>query len=401
MRYLIAATLARGADAGAAVGFVLLADATPGIGRRTLVGSLLVACLTAPHLLGPVLANRLDRARDGRQLIALVCALYGLLIAAATLGLGRIPVVLVALLAAGAGTCGPLLTGGLSSRLAGLVPAGEKAQRRAQGLDSLSYGIGGTAGPAAVAALASLAGPRLSMLVLAGSAVVAGVLVRTLPGGASTAAAERTLSVPQALRLIATTGQLRRVMYMTIVAAVPVGALAVIAVAYGPVLHVSSGTAGLLTAAFGLGSLAGSLAVTARPLLGEPEEAVIVTATLVGVGFVLCALAPGYRLALAAFAVAGALNAPFFTATLASRAQYSPPEARAQVFVSMAALKVGAAAAGTAAAGAALALGPRLLLAIGGGLIVVTAAVAVVDRRRSSRRAADERDADAGAASRA
>jgi hypothetical protein len=84
MRYLVAATLARGADAGTAVGFVLLAGATPRLGRPALIGSLLVACLTAPHLFGevevedavaggPVLARRLDRARDGRQLIALVC----------------------------------------------------------------------------------------------------------------------------------------------------------------------------------------------------------------------------------------------------------------------------------------------------------------------------------------
>lgn len=112
MRYLLAATLARGADAGAAVGFVLLADATPHLGYPALIGSLLVACLTAPHLFGPVLARRLDRARDGRQLIALVCGLYGVLVAAATLSLGRVPVAVVAVLAAAAGTCGPLLTGG-------------------------------------------------------------------------------------------------------------------------------------------------------------------------------------------------------------------------------------------------------------------------------------------------
>src|SRR5690349_5177586 len=83
--------------------------------------------------------------------------------AASTLSLGRVPVVLVAVLAAAAGACGPLLTGGLSSRLAALAPPQEKAQRRAQGLDALSYGIGGTAGPAAVAALASITGARMSM----------------------------------------------------------------------------------------------------------------------------------------------------------------------------------------------------------------------------------------------
>lgn len=97
--------------------------------------------------------------------------------------------------------------------------------------------------------------------------------------------------------------------------------------------------------------------------------------------FGLCALAPNYPLAFAAFVLVGALSAPFFTATLASRAQYSPRKARAQVFVSMAALKVGASSAGTAAAGAALFLGPRVLLLVGAAAILLTVAITVVDRR--------------------
>ncbi len=381
MRYVAGATLARGADAGAAVGFVLLAATTPDVPRPSLAGALLVTCLTAPHLLGPVLARRLDRARDGRQLIAVVCVAYGVLIAAASVGLGRAPIALVAVLAAVAGACGPLLTGGLSSRLAALAPDGERAQRRAQGLDSLSYGLGGTAGPAMVAALAAVAGARTSMLVLAAAAVLGGVLIRTLPAGGDTVPPDEVLSVRQALRLIVTTGPLRRVMYTTVVAAVPGGAVAVIAVAYGPDLHVDAGTAGLLAAAFGLGNLLGSLAVSARPLLGEPEKLVTRTAAVVGLGFALCAAAPGYPLAFAGFALVGILNAPFFTATLASRARYSPPQARAQVFVSMAALKVGAASAGTALAGAGAGLGARALLVIGSAMILVTAGVTLLDRR--------------------
>jgi hypothetical protein len=56
VRYLAAATLVRAADGGAAVGLVLLG------GPR--LGGLLAACLTAPHLVGPALARRLDSARD-------------------------------------------------------------------------------------------------------------------------------------------------------------------------------------------------------------------------------------------------------------------------------------------------------------------------------------------------
>ncbi len=384
VRYLTAATLARSADSGAAVGFVLLAGtAGPQSGHRpALTGALLVTGLTAPHLLGPVLGRRLDRSNDGRRLIAAVCAGFGTLVALVALLFGRVPLILVVLLTVLAGLGGPLLTGGLSSRLGALVAADQHAQRRAQGLDSLSYGISGTAGPAAVAALSALVGARPAVVVLGATTLAAAALVLTLPYGEKEVQADQVLSVRSTLRLIARTGPLRRVMYTMAAAAFPNGAIAVLAVGLAGDLHVSAGTAGLLTAAFGLGYLAGSLTVIAWPLPGEPEKLVTITVSLVAAGFVLCALAPGYVWALVAFTVLGALNAPLFTATLASRAQYSPPEARAQVFVSMAALKVGAASAGTAAVGAAMGLGPRTLLLLGAALILTTAVITVLDRRR-------------------
>src|SRR5918912_43004 len=123
VRYVLAATLVRAADAAAPVGIVLLA-ASPAThlagGART--GGLLAAGFTAPHLLGPVVARRLDAARDGRIVLA--------------------------------GTCGPLLTGGLSSRLRGVATAGGRNGGRAEGWDAVTYGIAGSAGPAAVAAVA-------------------------------------------------------------------------------------------------------------------------------------------------------------------------------------------------------------------------------------------------------
>jgi MFS family permease len=388
VRYLTAATLARSADSGAAVGFVLLAETTPGQSRPALTGALLVTGLTAPHLLGPILGRHLDRSEDGRRLIAAVCAGFGTLVALVAVLFGRAPLFLLVLLTVVAGLGGPLLTGGLSSRLGALVAAGQHAQRRAQGLDSLSYGISGTAGPAAVAALAALAGARPAVVGLGLTTLAAAVLILTLPYGENEVQADQVLSVGSTLRLIARTGPLRRVMYTMAAAAFPNGAIAVLAVALAGDLHVTAGTAGLLTAAFGLGYLAGSLTMIAWPLPGEPEKLVTITVSLVAAGFVGCALAPTYPLAVVAFTVLGALNAPLFTATLASRAQYSPPEARAQVFVSMAALKVAAASAGTAAVGAAMGLGPRVLMLIGAILILATAVITVLDRRRPPQKAA-------------
>ncbi len=173
-RYLLGATLARGADAGAAVGLVLLAvDPDRQVASGAKVGSALAVALTAPHLLGPFLARRLDAARDGRLLLAAAFAAFGLALATAAVLLGSVPLRVVVLVVAGAGACGPLLTGGLSSRLAAIVGGDAQTQRRAEGWDSVSYGIGGTAGPAGVAALAALASPLIAMLALAAAATIA------------------------------------------------------------------------------------------------------------------------------------------------------------------------------------------------------------------------------------
>lgn len=139
----------------------------------------------------------------------------------------------------------------------------------------------------------------------------------------------------------------------------------------------------MLVTAFGLGNLGGSLAVTAFPLRGEPEKLTVRHVALMAVAFGLCAIAPNYPTALLASVVAGASNAPFFTATLAARSNYSPPQARAQVFVSLAGLKVAVTSAGTALAGLTVAAGPRALLVGGAAVTAAAAVVAVTDRRFS------------------
>jgi MFS family permease len=382
-RYMVAATLARGADGGAAVGVVLLAlSPLARLRDGAAVGGLLAAGLTAPHLLGPVLARRLDRARDGRTVLAASFAGYGVALATGTLVLGRGPLAVAAGAVVLAGLCGPLLTGGLSSRLSSIAGGDDRLQRRAEGWDAVSYGLGGTAGPAAVAGLAGMATPRTAMLALAAVALVAAALTLRLPRTDPPARVpSEALTVRAALRALATQGPLRRVGVTTALTAAGMGALSVIAVVFGSQLSARPGAGAALAAGFGVGNLAGSLLVTARPLQGEPERLVARQAAVMAVALGLCALAPTYPLALVGFVLTGASNAPFFTATLAARSRYSPPGARAQVFVSMAGLKVAMASLGTAVAGATIGLGPRALLAAGAGITLLAAATAVLDRR--------------------
>jgi len=378
-RYLLAATLARGADGGAAVGLVLLAT-SPATELRhgAAAGGLLAAALTAPHLLGPLVARQLDRARDGRGVLAAACVAYGLALGGAALLLGRAPLAFVAAAVVVAGLCGPLLTGGLSSRLAGIA----RDDGRAEGWDAVTYGLAGTLGPAVVAALAAATTPLAAVLTLAGASVAAAGVTLTLPRSPGAAAREgEAMTVRAALRLIAVSGPLRRVAVATALTAASFGALSVIAVLLGEELGARSGAGASLVAAFGLGNLAGSGLVTAFPLRGEPERLATRLVVVMAVALALCALVPTSGLALAAFALAGASNAPFFTATLAARSRYSPERARAQVFVSMAGLKVAAASAGTALAGAASGAGPRALLAAGAALTLFAAAATTLDRR--------------------
>jgi predicted MFS family arabinose efflux permease len=376
-RYVLAATLARAADGGAAVGLLLLALAT---GHGAATGGLLAAGLTAPHALGPWVARWLDKARDGRRFLAWSFVGYGLALGAAGLALGHVPVPVVFALVVVAGACGPLLTGGLSSRVAGIAGPGERRQRRAEGWDSVSYGLAGTLGPAAVAAFAAVTSALAAVLALGAAAVLAAAMTLTLPRD-GTHEEREAVPVREVLRLLVRHGPLRRVNIGTLATSFGLGGMPVIAVVLASHLTNQAGAGATLVAVFGIGNLVGSLLVTAFPLRGEPETLTIRHVALLGVVTGLCAVAPNYPLALVGFALIGMANAPFLTATFAARSQYAPPAARAQVFVSMASVKVAAGAAGSAVTGIATALGPRGLPAATAAVVLLGALTCTVDRR--------------------
>jgi hypothetical protein len=377
-RYVLAATLARAADGGAAVGLLLLAVHTVPGPHATAIGGLLAAGLTAPHLLGPWVARRLDTARDGRWFLAGTFVGYGVALGAAALALGHVPLPVVFATTILAGACGPLLTGGLSSRVAGIAGPGDRRQRRAEGWDSVSYGLAGTLGPAAVAGFAAVTSALAAVLALAGAAVLAAAVTLTLPRDEPR---EHRAAAPvrQVLGLLVRHGPLRRVNIGTLATALALGGMPVIAVVMSGHLTDQPGAGATLMAVFGIGNLAGSLAVTAFPLRGEPESLTTRHVALLGVATALCAAAPNYLLALAGFALVGIANAPFLTATFAARSQYAPPAARAQVFVSMASLKVAAAAAGSALTGVATSLGPRGLPATTATVVLLGALACTID----------------------
>ena len=382
VRYLASAVLARSADAGAGIGLLLLCFEVRRFEQPALVGGLLAAALTVPHLAGPVLAARLDRSADGRRLIAAAMVVFGGLIALAASVLGHWPLGIVVLVVAMAGVCGPMLAAGLGSRLALLVGSDERRQRRAEGWDAVSYGVGGSLGPAVVAAIAAAASPRLALLALAMTVGIAAVLILSLPPlGSAGQGSGPVLSTSAVLRLLVTVGPLRRVTYATAATALVLGGLTVVSVELAPRLGLDPAAGATLATAFGLGNLAGSLLVTARPLRGDPEVLTTRWVAVIALALVGCALVPKFPLALLAFFAVGVANAPFFVATLAARSAYAPESGRARIFVGVAALKIAVGSAGTALAGVLSGLDPRLVLLGGAALVAATAAVTMAERR--------------------
>ncbi|MET4538538.1 MFS family permease [Arthrobacter bambusae] len=379
-RYVLAATLARSADGGAVVAIVLLATTS---GAPGWLAGILGACITAPHLFGPLVARRLDTARDGRTVIAWACVVHGATLAAAVLLFPMTPPLVPGLLLIASGLVGPLLTGGISSRLAAIAGPAKTSQRRAQGWDVATYGIGGTIGPSLVAAVSAWANPATAALILAGATFMAAAVVRLLPYTSPATVAAEVPRPGRTLLMMISNGPLRRTLYMTVVVALAVAALPITAVASTGELGVAPATAGILTAAYGLGGLLGSAGVMIRPLRTDADPLMTWLAAAVGIALCGAAIAGTFPTAVAAFAGAGVLNSYFFAATLAARSEYSPPAARGQVFVWIGALKITAGSAGTALAGALIAPITRFPLYLSAGLIVLAVVMSVVDRHHN------------------
>lgn len=376
--YFIGACLLRGADAAAIIG-VVLAARTVGAGDAT---GLLAACITLPHLAGPIAAQLLDRARSKKLVLAAAGLAYGLALAG---GILLLPVTLVA--AAGcllvAGLAGPLLTGGLSSQLATIVGIDQRARRRAQGMDAFTYGVSATAGPAVIAVVASAVSPTVAVLTAAGAAAVGAVVVLLLPGGAHHLHSDgrpAPVGLRAALGMLLRLPGLRRTTIATALTAIPLGAVPLLAVGTVDSLGATDASSAVLTAAYGAGNLAVSLLLIVFPLRGQADRLIRWGVVAVAIAFALGLVILSVPIGAAAFALLGAATAILFTASLAARASFSPSGAEAQIFVSMAGIKVAFASIGTAAAGPLLGLGGHMMFAMATVLTLATLGYLLIDR---------------------
>ncbi|MEV0134557.1 MFS transporter [Dactylosporangium sp. NPDC050688] len=379
-RLLTAAALARTADAGAAV--VLLLASVRHTGDPAL-GALILAALLVPHVLaGPFVGLVTDRARRPRLVHAGFAAVFGAALGGVLLLTGVAPAPLVVALALVAGACGPMIFGGLSSRLDDVVLPPRRPHAR--GLDAATYNVAEIAGPAAGALLVTALGVPVTALVLGGACLLAAAVLLTVTGPAAppdhavgpgdTAAASTgsaaaastggavataptvTTAAPRVgvgagLAAIVRSRPLLAVTAATGVAAYGAGMITPVAVVLGVAAgHPAGG--GLLVTALGAGALCGSLLVARFPV--RPAAHLVVVGCLlgVGVGAVFAALAGAvaggvpWPALVAVFAVAGVLDGPLLSSQLQVRSQHAPPGTRTQVFTLGAGIKLTAAAVG-------------------------------------------------------
>lgn len=382
-RYLAAALTARFASEGMGMGVVLLALERTGSAAH---GAFVLTAWMAPHVLAAPLAGAAAaRARRPRLFYAGALAGFTAAVAALAVLLGRAPVPVVLAVAVLGGSCGPVVTGGLSSLVAGLVPEGP-GRDRAYGWDASTYNAASVMAPAAVglAGAAVSAGPAMG--VLAVSAALAAALAASLPyedphgkpredayedPGAGPPRTAPRAGLGAGLATLWRVRELRAITSATTLAFVGVGALTTTSVLLARGLG-RPGAGGVLMTAFAVGALAGSLTLGRMTSVAPGRLA---RWAMAGTGAALgaAAFAPSVALTAAAFAAAGVCDGPLLTATLRIRSEHAPGAVRAQVFTLGAGLKVTAASTGAALVGLAAAA-PAWTLLLGIAVLQLAAA---------------------------
>ncbi|MEW2414407.1 MFS transporter [Streptomyces sp. NPDC046866] len=374
-RYLAAAVAARTASEGMGLAVMLLALERTGSAAH---GAYVLTAWLAPHVLAAPLAGA-AAARARRPRLFHVGSLAGFTAAAAALALllGRAPTAAVLAVALLGGSCGPMVTGGMSSLVAGLVPAGA-ARDRAYAWDAATYNVASVVAPAAVGLVAALGSAAPAMAGLAGVCAVAAGLAATLPYGLPPGAAGQVppRTGPRAglgagLGALWRIRELRAITAATSLAFAGLGSLTATSVLLAARLG-SPGAGGVLMTAFAVGALAGSLTLGRITGLDAGRMA---RWAMAGTGAALAAAAfsPSVGVAAALFAAAGVCDGPLLTATLRVRAQFAPEAVRTQVFTLGAGLKVTAASLGAALVGLAAGAPPQALLSAVAVLVLASA----------------------------
>ncbi len=369
--FVSAATLARVSDEMFSVGVVLLV--LERTGSASLAG-LTVAAITLPSLIsGPLLGAWLDLTGRRRGLMVADQLLIAGMLLILVLVAGDAPNWVTPLVVLMAGVTYPLSFGGFTSFIPVLVP--DDLLAPANAFETTSFNGALVLGPALAGTLAGAFGPETSLLVEAGLALLALVLILRIPDldrGGDRGAGDRTLLGVAAagIRQIVSVPELRGI---TAASAIGLGGLGLLTVAFPlfAVEHLGGerSDAGYMWAAFAVGSTLGALSLVRLQRRVPPQWIVLAGYAIFGAAMLTWPLAGTLPVLLFAIAAAGLADGPALAAQFAVRQQVVPPSLYGQVFTTAAGLKVGSFAMGAGLAG-------PLVTGIGSAETIVVAAAA-------------------------
>ncbi len=349
-RYILAAILARTSTSASIISIILLSRQFGADGA--LVGAL-AACLTAPHILGPLYARWIEKTHHPFILVALACVCFVGFFQLAILSFAwqSIGLTFVALLFCGA--CSSFMMGGLSTQVMSLVENIPTVRRQAQSWDNFTYGIALTLGPMLIAVLSSGYSVELAASFVMCLPVVAGLIIGLLPKSDrhNSGQNQKVPHLKQVVKVLWQTPTLKTTMFMTSAVSFAFAALPVVAVYYSELFQQGRESSAYLVTLYGVGCLCGATALVVKPLASEPLILLKkMGCILLGCLALLC-LSHSFTASMFAYWVCGVFNSVFFAVTIAARIEYAPAQGAAQIFMWIAAAKITAASIGAFVAG--------------------------------------------------
>lgn len=351
-RFMLAAILVRTCTGGAAVAVILLARNSGADG--SLIGAL-TACLTVPHVFGPVYGRWLEKANNPFLIIAMACLLFTAFFQLTVWNIDSWSLWLVFSCLLVCGACSSFLMGGLSTQLNGLVSDDLTARRKAQSWDAVTYGVGLTFGPMFIAVFSSEFSVALTIGSLMCLPLLAALLVLSLPKPTKQHFEINTkvLRMQQVFMTLWRTPALKTTLLMTSGAAFSFAALPVLAVYLSEMFGQGQEKGALLVTLYGVGCLCGATSLIFRPMLKEALDLLRNIGSLLVVCLILVSASAylNFIACMLAYWICGVVNSLFFASTIAARTEYAPETGAAQIYMWVAAAKITAASAGAFAAG--------------------------------------------------
>lgn len=348
--FALIATLSRIATGGAPVAVVLLAN-DAGLGGKG--AGMLAACLTAPHLLGPLYGQWLDRTSDARRLIALMGMLFTACFTTAVWGFTNEYTVVITLALLGCGVSSSFLMGGLSSQLKMWLEDDVGVLRQAQSWDTVTYGIALTLGPLFIATASEAMSLSVSAILLACLPTLSALLLFLLPKKqqAEPAVSRARTGIANTVAAFVNSVPLKQTITITSCAAFAVAVLPVLAVFASERWYGSAQGGALLMTAYGVGCICGATVLVRWPLAGTADTLLIKYGSVLLLSLVFVGFTQSFHVAVAAYWLCGVVNSVFFATTLAARSEFAPPDCASQVYMWVASAKIGAASVGTLLSG--------------------------------------------------